>query len=115
MSTMQALTLSLEETMPNARIGSACPPRTFLVIPDAYNGGADFECFVVAASPEEACQHVAKYLDCDSGFKLEPDAPYTDEQRDELWIVRELSAALRATPPGVVPWAKLQCTFWRVR
>jgi hypothetical protein len=84
--------------------------RTFLVIPDTYDGGEMCEHFVVAHSPEEACEALRELLQSDvTSFEFAPAGV-----PGEVWACRELP---RVAPvhEGVIPWGALQYTLWRVR
>lgn len=84
--------------------------RTFLVVPDTYNGGSDFEGFVLAHSPQEACELWHQHIGAEQvTFEFVP-----ERKEEQLWCVRELPKQITVTS-GVIPWQHLQCTFWRGR
>lgn len=78
--------------------------RTFLVIPDAYDGGSNMEHFVVAHSPEEACELLRDRLDAEvQRFVFTPEV--FGDHFEDLWVVRELPRVAPITHcVGVVPW-----------
>ncbi len=83
--------------------------RTFLVVPDEYDGGSEWEGFVLADSPEEACvlwrEHITSEV---TSFKYAPDGRLNG---NDVWTVRELPQKL-GDGKGAVPWENLSVTFW---
>jgi hypothetical protein len=96
--------------------------KDFLVIPDAYNGGADLVHVAHARTALEACELVRDHIMGDmqspdkddsvaiAGFK------YASEQDAKanpygVWIVREWPD--KRPTPGVRDWHEFNATYWR--
>jgi hypothetical protein len=83
------------------------PMKTFLVIPDKYDGGMPWEMIVRALTPRDACQAVRTYLgavDEITDFKeIDEAAP-----ADTIWVTREFPDIEKSY--GVVDWRRFKVT-----
>jgi hypothetical protein len=91
-------------------------PRVFLVMPDVYNGGSEHEGFVIAHSPQEACEMWHQFLESGTAIEVFVFAPGAVERGDcDVWAVRELPLGEFFAGYGPVSWKKFPLTCWKLQ
>lgn len=84
--------------------------KTFIVTPDGWNGGTEWDQVVRALTPHDACIAVARYLQDDdiTDFEQIEEGPPIEPS----WIVREVPI-IPFKHVGVVEWSMFAASFWR--